>query len=161
MLYTVIHLTHCSLMIPYRAVERCHAWSSLWLAAFSAPSHYVNQWWLVAISTLQNKLKKNVNQNCHLRKCIGKMSSAEWKLFFLCPNVLIKSPLQPMYKTTMWFSCDIIEYNGQLCKKKTEQYKLSCYDHCRGISSSFRLGFLVSNIRRTKSQNLNASRLIL
>ena len=37
-----------------------------WLVACSAPSHYLNQWWLIVNWTLRNKLKWNSNQNTKL-----------------------------------------------------------------------------------------------
>ena len=39
-----------------------HHWFRLWLIASSAPSHYLNQWWLVNW-TIVNKFQWNGNQN--------------------------------------------------------------------------------------------------
>ena len=41
-------------------------WFSEWLVAYSAPSHYLNQCWLIVNWTLKNKLQRNSNKNTKL-----------------------------------------------------------------------------------------------
>ena len=51
------------------------------LVAWSAPSHYLNQYWLIGNWTLRNKLQWNQNQNVEsfsFMKMHLKMSSAKW-----------------------------------------------------------------------------------
>ena len=59
-------------------------WLRWWLVAYSAPSHYLNQCWLIVNCTLKNKLQWNLNQNTKL--CFTKMhlkiSSAKWWPFY-------------------------------------------------------------------------------
>ena len=58
--------------------------------AFSAPSHYPNQYWYIVNWTLGNKLKWNINwkfKHFHSRKCISKMLSAKWQPSCLGLNV--------------------------------------------------------------------------
>ena len=40
-----------------------HHWFRQWLVAWSAPSHYLNQWWNIVNSNLRNKLQWNLKQN--------------------------------------------------------------------------------------------------
>ena len=56
-------LTHLPL-VPYICVgELGHHWFRLWLAACLAPSHYLNQRWLIVNWTLRNKPQWNSNRN--------------------------------------------------------------------------------------------------
>ena len=41
-------------------------WFRKWLGASSAPSHYLNQCWVIVNLTIRNKLKWNFNQNTKL-----------------------------------------------------------------------------------------------
>ena len=43
-----------------------HQWFRLWLVAWPAPSHYLNQWWDVVNWTLWNKLQWNFNRNSNI-----------------------------------------------------------------------------------------------
>ena len=43
-----------------------HHWFRYWLVASSAPSHYLNQCWLIVNSTLRNKLQWNFNRNLNI-----------------------------------------------------------------------------------------------
>ena len=43
-----------------------HHWLRLWLAAYSAPSHYLNQCWNIDNWTLRNKLQWNFNRNSNI-----------------------------------------------------------------------------------------------
>ena len=38
-------------------------WFRYWLVAYSSPSHYLNQWWVIVNWTPVNKLQWNSNQN--------------------------------------------------------------------------------------------------
>ena len=59
-------LTHLSL-VPHICVnEPGQHWFRWWLVAYSAPSHYLNQCWLIVNWTLRNKLQWNPNQNAKL-----------------------------------------------------------------------------------------------
>ena len=52
-------------LIPHICVnELGQHW--LWLVAYSAPSHYLNQIWLIVNCNLRNKLQWNSNQNTKL-----------------------------------------------------------------------------------------------
>ena len=41
-------------------------WFRWWLVAWSAPSHYLNQWWNIVNCTLRNKLQWNFNWNSNI-----------------------------------------------------------------------------------------------
>ena len=41
--------------------ERVHYWFSWWLVAYSAPSHYLNQCWIIVNWTPENKFRVNLN----------------------------------------------------------------------------------------------------
>ena len=47
-------------------IEMGHHWFMQWLVAFSAPSHYLNQWWLMVNWTLGNKVQWNFYQNWNI-----------------------------------------------------------------------------------------------
>ena len=62
--------------------QSSHHWSRLWLVAWSAPSHYLNQCWNVVNWTLRIKFKWNFNRNAHIfiqanafQKVVCKMSA--------------------------------------------------------------------------------------
>ena len=57
-----------------------------WLVAYSAPSHYLNQCWVIVNRTLRNQLQWNLIeiQNFSFTKMHWKMSSAKWRPF--CPG---------------------------------------------------------------------------
>ena len=44
----------------------CHHWFRLWLVAWPAPSHYLNQCWNIVNWTLRNKLQWNLNRNSNI-----------------------------------------------------------------------------------------------
>ena len=60
-------------------------WLRSWLAAYSAPSHYLNQSWVIVNWTLRNKLNRNFNQNIKFSftKMHRIVSSAKWRQFCL------------------------------------------------------------------------------
>ena len=63
----------------------------MWLVAWSAPSHYLNQCWNIVNWTLRNKLQWNFNRssNIVIQEMRLKVSSAKWRPFYLGLNVLI------------------------------------------------------------------------
>ena len=82
-------------------------WFRQWLVACSAPSHYLNQCWLIVNWTLRNKLQWNLNQNtklfiyenafenavCEMAAILSRgrwVKMYAWKsLTHLCPNDII------------------------------------------------------------------------
>ena len=55
-----------ALVLHIYVSESGHHWLRKWLVAYSAPSHYLNQWWVIVNWTLRNKLQWNFNQNIKL-----------------------------------------------------------------------------------------------
>ena len=56
-------LTHLPL-VPHTNVDaQCHHWFRYWLVAFSVPTHYLTQCWVVFDSALRSKLQWNLNRN--------------------------------------------------------------------------------------------------
>ena len=71
-LWSVTSLTHLPL-VPHICVSKPgQHYFRQWLIAYSAPSHYLNQCWIIVILALKNKLQWNFNQNktFHSEKCI-------------------------------------------------------------------------------------------
>ena len=59
-------LTHLPL-VPHLCVSDSNQhWSRLWLVAYSAPSLYLNQCWVIVNWNLRNKLQWNLNLNTNL-----------------------------------------------------------------------------------------------
>ena len=56
-------LTHWVLVVPYGVQDLGQYCIMLRLVTFSAPSHYLNQWWLFINWTLSLKLKYDFNWN--------------------------------------------------------------------------------------------------
>ena len=56
-------LTHLPLVAHICISESSQHWFRYWLVACMAPSHYLNQCWLIVNWTLRNKLQWNFNQN--------------------------------------------------------------------------------------------------
>ena len=57
------NLTHWGWVKRICVIELgCH-WFMQWLVAYSAQSHYLNQWWLIVNLTLRNKVQWNFYQN--------------------------------------------------------------------------------------------------
>ena len=59
-------LTHLLIVLHICVSKSCHHWFRWWLVAYSAPSHYVNQCWVIVNWILGNKLQWNFNQNIKL-----------------------------------------------------------------------------------------------
>ena len=53
-------LTHCPLMMPYDIRELGQYWYRQWLIASSAPSHYLDQCWLLVNWILSSQLQRNL-----------------------------------------------------------------------------------------------------
>ena len=79
-------LTHVPLVPHICVSESGQHWFRQWLVTYSAPSHYLNQCWVIVNWTLMNKLQWNFNQNTKLSftKMHLKISSAKWRPF--CPR---------------------------------------------------------------------------
>ena len=56
-------LTHCLLVLRICISESGQHCFRLWLVAYSAPSHFQNQCWVIVNWSLRNKLRENFNQN--------------------------------------------------------------------------------------------------
>ena len=53
--------------MPHICVSKsAQHWFRYWLVAYSAPSHYLNQCWVIVNCTLRNKFQWNFNQNTKL-----------------------------------------------------------------------------------------------
>ena len=63
-------------------------WFRLWLVAYSAPSHYLNQCWIIVKWIPRNKVQLNFNQNTKFSstKMHPQISSVKWRPF--CPGGL-------------------------------------------------------------------------
>ena len=59
-------LTHLPLVLHICVGELGQHWFRQWFVACSAPSHYLNQCWLIVNWTLRNKIQWNLNQNTKL-----------------------------------------------------------------------------------------------
>ena len=68
-----------------------HHWFRQWLVAWSAPSHYLNQWWNIVNLTPRNKFQWNVNQNSYIVIEENAFENVVWKMasIFLGLNELI------------------------------------------------------------------------
>ena len=55
----------CNMCISINSLRPSDAyyWFQKWLVAWTAPSHYLNQYWNIVTWTLRNKLKGHFNQN--------------------------------------------------------------------------------------------------
>ena len=56
-----LQLTHLPQVLHICVSESGQHW--LWLVAYSGPSHYLNQCWIIVNWTLMNKIQLNFNQN--------------------------------------------------------------------------------------------------
>ena len=61
-----VKLTHLPLGSHICVSELGQHWFRQWLVAYSVPSHYLNQCWIIVNWTLRNKLQWNFNQNTKL-----------------------------------------------------------------------------------------------
>ena len=58
-IFLVKSLFHWSRVMHIYVIELDYHWFMQWLVAYSAPSHYLNQWWLIVNWTLRNKVQWN------------------------------------------------------------------------------------------------------
>ena len=84
-------------------------WFREWLAAYSAPSHYLNQCWVLVNWTLRNKFQWSFNQNTQLlliHEVHLDISSVKWRPFcpggdeiynFMATLQLYSNCIRPMY----------------------------------------------------------------
>ena len=96
-------LTHLPLVPHICVSESGQYWFRLWLVAYSAPSHYLKQCWVIVNWTLRNKLQWNFNQNTKLFiheiaseniacEMAAILSSGRWvKHLITCPEVTYMS----------------------------------------------------------------------
>ena len=70
--------------------ESNHHWFRLWLVAWSAPSHHLNQRWTIINWTLRNKLQRNLIEilTFSFKKMGLKVLSGKWRPFRLGLNYL-------------------------------------------------------------------------
>ena len=83
----IVAFTHLPLVLHICVSESGHHWFRQWLAAFSTPSHYINQRCVIVNCTLRNELQWNFNQNIKTvssTKMHLNISSAKWRPF--CPG---------------------------------------------------------------------------
>ena len=57
-----------------------HFWFRYWLIAWSAPSHYLNQWWNSVNWTLKNKLQWNFSRYSYIFIKDGAFENVVWKM---------------------------------------------------------------------------------
>ena len=105
---------------------------------FSA-SHYLNQWWNIVNWTLRNKFQWNFNQNLNI--FVQEYAFED----IVCKMVDILSRPQWVNRRNRGSSS-----GGQHPNSNIPKWRTWWYDYHQ-----------ISNIRRTKSQNLNVSRLVL
>ena len=79
-------LTHLPIVPHISVGELGHHWFRKWFVACSAPSHYLNQWWLISVGPLGTNLNEIwiEIQNFSFLKMLLKLSSAKWWPF--CPG---------------------------------------------------------------------------
>ena len=113
-------LTHLPLVPHICTSESCQHWFRKWLVTYSAPSHYLNQCWVIVNWTLRNKLQRNFSKKItfSFKKAHLKMSSAKWRLF--CPgedefkNYIISLCIKLERVITMSMEYKKTNYQGQL-----------------------------------------------
>ena len=81
--------THFPLEPHICASESGQHWFRQWLVAYSAPSHYLKQCWVIVNWTLRNKLQWNFNQN--IKRFIHKKSI--WKYCLRNGSHLVKGEM--------------------------------------------------------------------
>ena len=61
-----LSLTHWGRVTHICVSKLVHLWFRLWIVAYSAPSHYLNQWWQIIILTLGTIIKLLIIQNSNV-----------------------------------------------------------------------------------------------
>ena len=80
------HLTHLPHVPHICVIELGQQWFRWWLVACSAPSHYLNQCWLIVNWALRNKVQLNSNQNTKFlihKNAFGNVLCERWPF---CPG---------------------------------------------------------------------------
>ena len=84
----------------YMRQKTNHHWFRHWLVAWTAPSHFLNQFWNIVNWNLRNKLQWNLNRTSYIfiqenafKKC---MSSRIWRPFCLGINVFLVLSMQQL-----------------------------------------------------------------
>ena len=72
-------------------------WFRLWLVAYSAPSHYLNQCWLIVSWTPMNKFLPNFNQNT---KLFIHENAFEMYIYMIA---LVRQKMVPCDDAIMWY----------------------------------------------------------
>ena len=80
------YLTDSSLVPHICVSEMGQQWFRSWLAAYSVPSHYLNQCSLIVNWTLRSKIQWNSNQNpkCSFKKIHLKQQRDIWLWWIMC-----------------------------------------------------------------------------
>ena len=73
-------LTHLPLVLHLCVSESNQQWFTQWLVAYSAPSHYLNQCWVIVNWTIRNKLRWNLNRNTKLFIHENALENVVWKM---------------------------------------------------------------------------------
>ena len=73
-------LTFLAIVLHICISEWGQHWFRWWLVAYFAPSHYVNQCWVIVNWPLRNKLQWNFNQNTNIfiNKNASETTSGKW-----------------------------------------------------------------------------------
>ena len=92
----------------YMRRESNHHWFRLWLVAWTAPSHYLNQCWNIGpLGTNFNEISIGI-QTFSFKKMHFKMSSAKWRPFCLGLNVLSTIMIQcDHHRRSLWLLSDV------------------------------------------------------
>ena len=98
-------------LVPHLCVnELGQHWFGYLLAVYSAPSHYLKQWWVIVNWTPRDKLQWNFNQSTN----------------FSCTKMPLK--LSSAKRWPMW-RCVRVTRNYDSARKKKESYQLHCTKH--------------------------------
>ena len=107
-------LTHLPLVPHIYVSEIAQHWFRQWLGASSAPSHYLNQCWLVVNWTPGNKFRWNSNRNSiiFIQKMHLKLSSAKMVAILsrgrgLVPHIYFWSPGHISHQAIIWTNNDL------------------------------------------------------
>ena len=81
----ILRLVHWGLLTPFGVIDLGHHWLWQWLVSYSAPCHYLNQWWPIWTNVYEIWIK--IVQSSFKKKTFKIFSAKCWSL---CsgPNVL-------------------------------------------------------------------------
>ena len=88
------------------------------IVAYSAPSHYLNQWWNIVNSKLRNKFQWNLNPNSYVFKQENAFENVVWKMSAIlsrpqCVKVWDDCPIKKFrYITEITYLIKCIKDNG-------------------------------------------------